>query len=96
MPFERTHAPLALDDEQRADLVRRAMVAWIKDGGTPMPGKRSGVTEDAGLVYVVLRGPKRVLGVYRAQPRRVASTGSGTPAQVQLRRLTRWPESLGE
>lgn len=84
MPIDKKHPPLTPDTEQCADLLRRAQVAWIKTGGTEPPNKRSAVQIDAGLVYVVLRGKKGVLAVYRAR------TDNGL-----LRRMKRWPETIG-
>ncbi len=84
MPIEQTHEPLKLDAEQRRDLQRRAHVAWIKNGGTESPNARSGIKVRKGLVYVVLHGASGVLAVYRAR------TDNG-----MLRRMKRWPDSVG-
>ena len=83
MPIEQTHEPLKLDAEQRADLLRRAMAAWFKAGGTEMPNESSGVKMRLGLAYVVLHGPAGVLAVYRVRPDNLA-----------LRSMKRWPESI--
>lgn len=83
MPIEQTHPPLQPDAEQCADMLRRAQVAWIKTGGTEPPNKRSAVQTVDGLVYVVLRGKRGVLAVYRAR------TDNGL-----LRRMKRWPEAV--
>jgi hypothetical protein len=85
MPIEQTHTPLKLDADQRAELVRRAYVAWFKGGGTEMPNDSSGVKMRLGLAYVVLHGAAGVLAVYRVRPDNLA-----------LRVMKRWPESVGK
>ena len=80
---EQVYATPSLNNEQRADLVRRAFAAWFKGGGTELPTERSGVKVRLGLVYVVLHGASGVLAVYRVRPDNLA-----------LRALQRWPESL--
>ena len=85
MPIEQTHEPLKLDADQRADLLRRAMAAWFKTGGTEMPNESSGVKMRLGLAYVVLHGVADVLAVYRVRPDNLA-----------LRAMKRWPESVGK
>ena len=72
-----------LGDDQRAELVRRAYVAWFKSGGTQMPTDRSSLKMRLGLAYVVLHGASGVLAVYRVRPDNLA-----------LRVLKRWPEIL--
>jgi hypothetical protein len=85
MPIEQTCPPLKLDAYQRAELVRRAYVAWFKAGGTEIPDNdRSGVKMRLGLAYVVLHGVAGVLAVYRVRPDNLA-----------LRVMKRWPESVG-
>ena len=82
----KTHDTPKLDVDQRAELVRRAYVAWFKSGGTEIPdADRSGVKVRLGLVYVVLHGTGGVLAVYRVRPDNLA-----------LRVLQRWPESVGK
>ena len=83
MPIEQTHEPLKLDATQRADLVRRAMAAWFKAGGTEVPNKTSCVKMRLGLAYVVLYGAAGVLAVYRVRPDNLA-----------LRIMKRWPASI--
>jgi hypothetical protein len=83
MPIEQTHAPLKLDVTQRADLVRRAMAAWFKSGGTEVPSEASGVKMRLGLAYVVLHGAGGLLAVYRVRPDNLA-----------LRVMKRWPASV--
>jgi len=83
MVKEQTHPPVKLDAEQRADLVRRAMVAWLKSGGQGMPTDASCVKMRLGRGYAVLHGTDGVLAVYRVRPDNMA-----------LRVLKRWPVSL--
>jgi len=83
MPKEQVHPPVKLDPQQRADLVRRGMVAWIKSGGQGMPTSDSCEKMRLGRAYVVLHGTDDVLAVYRVRPDNMA-----------LRVLKRWPESL--
>lgn len=83
MPKEQIYAPLKLDADQRADLVRRAYAAWFKSGGTETPKEHSGVKMRLGLAYVVLHGVGGVLAVYRVRPDNKA-----------LRIMKRWPVSL--
>mgnify|MGYP001392192341 CR=1 FL=1 len=83
MAKEKVYETPKLDPEQRADLLRRACVAWHKAGGTVLPTKRSGVKVRLGLVYVVLHGASGVLAVYRVRPDNLA-----------LRVMKRWPQSL--
>ena len=56
IPIEQTHEPLKPEADQRADLLRRALAAWFKTGGTEMPNESSGVKMHLGLAYVVLHG----------------------------------------
>lgn len=83
MPIEQTHEPLKLDATQRADLLRRAMAAWFKAGGTEVPNHTSGVKMRLGLAYVLLHGTGGVLAVYRVRPDNLA-----------LRIMKRWPASI--
>jgi hypothetical protein len=83
MAKEQVYDTPKLDDDQRAELVRRAYVAWFKSGGTDMPTDRSAVKVRLGLVYVVLHGAAGVLAVYRVRP-----------DTLTLRVLQRWPASL--
>lgn len=83
MPIEQKYAPLKPTAEQRADLLRRAMAAWFKAGGTETPSRASGVKMRLGLAYVVLHGPNGLLAVYRVRPDNLA-----------LRVMKRWPASL--
>ena len=71
------------EDEQ---LLRRALAAWFRTGGTDRPTEDSGVVKHNKLQYVVLksgRGAGAVLAVYRVRN------------QGMLRRLRRWPSGLG-
>lgn len=83
MPIEQTHEPLKLDTAQRADILRRAMAAWFKAGGTETPSAASGVKMRLGLAYVVLHGAAGVLAVYRVRPDNLA-----------LRVMKRWPAGI--
>jgi hypothetical protein len=83
MPIEQTHEPLKLDTAQRADILRRAMAAWFKAGGTETPSGASGIKMRLGLAYVVLHGAAGVLAVYRVRP-----------DNMGLRLMKRWPASI--
>lgn len=83
MPIEQTYEPLKLDAAQRADILRRAMAAWFKAGGTETPSGASGIKMRLGLAYVVLHGATGVLAVYRVRPDNLA-----------LRVMKRWPASI--
>ena len=83
MQKDQTQDPLKLDTAQRADILRRAMAAWFKAGGTETPSAASGVKMRLGLAYVVLHGATGVLAVYRVRPDNLA-----------LRVMKRWPESV--
>lgn len=85
MPKEQVHEPLKLDADQRADLLRRAMAAWFKTGGTETPTGASGIKMRLGLAYVALHGSTGLLAVYRVRPDNLA-----------LRAMKRWPESVGK
>jgi hypothetical protein len=63
MPKEQVHEPLKLDAEQCTNLLRRAMSAWFKTGGTKVPNESSGVRMRLGLAYVALHGAEGVLAV---------------------------------
>jgi len=80
MPIEQIYEPLKLDTAQRADILRRAMAAWFKAGGTETPSAASGVKMRLGLAYVVLHGAAGVLAVYRVRP-----------DNLPLRVMKRWP-----
>ena len=66
------------DDE----LVRRALAAWYRGGGTDAPAGGY-VTELDGREYVVLTGPDAPLAVFRVR----AFDGV-------LRRMRRWPKEV--
>jgi hypothetical protein len=83
MAKEQIYEPLKLDAPQRADILRRAMAAWFKAGGTETPSAASGVKMRLGLAYVVLHGETGVLAVYRVRPDNLA-----------LRVMKRWPASI--
>lgn len=73
------------NNEQRADLLRRAKIAYLQTGGAETPNDRSGYKMLRGLGYVVLHGARGVLAVYRVR------TDNGL-----LRRLKRWPVWVGK
>lgn len=70
-------------DEQ--DLVRRALAAWFRAGGTEQPSNASSVVEHAGLFYVRLVNANGTLGVYRVR------IVNGQPV---LKGMKRWPAEL--
>lgn len=70
-----------LGDDQRAELVRRAYVAWFKSGGTQMPTDRSSLKMRLGLAYVVLHGASGVLAVYRVRPHPIDRQHPASPVQ---------------
>lgn len=78
--FERA---VQLDTEQRADILRRALAAWFKTGGTERPNETSRVKVHQGRVYAVLHGTSGVLAVYRVRP-----------DNMGLRAMRRWPSSI--
>jgi hypothetical protein len=63
-------------------LINRALAAYFRTGGGAQP-KASAVEKHDGKKYVVLRGPKETLAVYRVR----AFDGV-------LRRMRRWPKEL--
>lgn len=70
------------DDEE---LMRRAMAAHFRAGGTQQPNARaSGVHKVGSLKYVVLRSGGEILSVYRVRNDGV------------LKGLKRWPAALDE
>jgi hypothetical protein len=83
MPNEQRHEPLKLDTAQRANILRRALAAWFKAGGTETPEGASGVKMRFGLAFPVLHCSTGVLAVYRVRPDNLA-----------LRVMKRWPTSL--
>jgi hypothetical protein len=64
------------------DLLRRALAAYFRTGGTDQPANTSDVAQHAGLRYVVLRNVRGPLAIYR-----VKNDG-------MLRRLKRWPAAV--
>lgn len=78
-----TPAPTAAFTASDSELLRRAMAAWFRSGGTDQPSNDSHVEVLNGLRYVVLVNTNGVLAVYR-----VKNDGL-------LRVLTRWPAALG-
>lgn len=67
------------------DVMRRALAAYFRSGGTDQPSARaSGIRHLGSLGYAVLRTSDRMLAVYR-----VRSDG-------MLKRLKRWPAQLEE
>jgi hypothetical protein len=69
-------------DIDEADLLRRAMGAWFRTGGTEQPANTSRVTERKGLVYVILDNVTGPLAVYRLRN------------DGMLKRLRRWPHEV--
>jgi hypothetical protein len=67
------------------DLLRRALAAHFRSGGTTHPSRDSAVRTAGGLPYVVLRGIVGTLAVYRVR------TVKGQP---MLKKLKRWPAEL--
>jgi len=67
------------------DMVKRAMAAWFRSGGTDQPGTSdSDVREHAGKEYVVLGNVNGILAVYR-----IKNDGF-------LKHLKRWPKAIEE
>jgi len=65
------------------EMLRRAMAAWFRAGGSDQPGRDASTIEKAGgKDYVVLRNVNGVLAVYR-----IRNDG-------MLKRLRRWPEEI--
>ena len=85
MPKPKVHEFKELTPDEKADLLRRAKAAWAATGEDGTPTQASGVVVQDGLGYVVLHGRGAVLAVYRVRPDNGA-----------LRRLKRWPQSLGQ
>lgn len=83
MPIPKVHEFTRPNKREAVDLVRRATVAWLREGGTELPSERSAFRMHAGLGYVVLHGGGGVLAVYRVRPDNGA-----------LRRLKSPPKSL--
>lgn len=84
MPIAKVHDFRAPTEAQAADLLRRAMVAWLSSDGVEVPdASRSKVRLHQGLGYVVLHGASSVLAVYRIRPDNLA-----------LRRMKRWPATI--
>lgn len=53
---------------EKDDLMRRALAAWFRSGGTDQPdSKASAVERHGGLQYAVLRNVRGVLAVYRVR-----------------------------
>jgi len=70
-------------DYDSEEMMRRAMAAWFRAGGTDQPGRDASTIEDAGgKDYVVLRNVNGVMAVYR-----IRNDG-------MLKRLRRWPEEI--
>lgn len=64
------------------DLIRRALAAYFRTGGTEQPAGGGDLVEHDGMTYVVLRNVSGILAVYR-----VRNDGI-------LKRLKRWPAEL--
>ena len=73
---------MAARRDSDAGLLRRAMVAYFRTGGTEQPSRASGVQEHNGHRYVVLRAHSATLAVYR-----IRNDG-------MLKRVGRWPREL--
>lgn len=65
------------------DMVRRAMAAWFRSGGTDQPAQvPSGIREHLGKRYVALENVNGILAVYR-----IKNDGI-------LKCLKRWPKDI--
>ena len=72
-----------LRSEEDDQLLRRAVAAFLRDGGEPAPiPKRSSVRELTGKRYVIVRDSVNVYAVYRVR------------ANGFLKRLKRYPKTL--
>ena len=72
-----------LRSEEDDQLLRRAVAAYLHDGGGPAPiPKRSSVRELDGKRYVIVRDSVNVYAVYRVR------------ANGALKRLKRYPKAL--
>ena len=81
MPIAQVHTFKRPDAATSADLLRRAVVAYMQAGGGMPDASRSGVRMLKGLGYVVLwDAGGDVVAVYRIRPDNLA-----------LRRMKRWP-----
>jgi len=69
------------------ELVRRAMAAWFRSGGTDQPSNASGIIEHDGKLYVRLLRVQDVMAVYRV---RIVNE------KPVLKALSRWPVNIGE
>jgi hypothetical protein len=87
MTIERKHSPIKLTPLQRTQLMRRALAAWFKTGGTEMPSGTSGIKMHQGRAYAVLHGTNGVLAVYRVRQ---------VNDELMLRVLKRWPASVAK
>jgi len=67
------------------DLIRRAMSAWFRSGGTEQPSNTSDMIEHDGKLYVRLMNVRRILAVYRVR------IVNGAPV---LKGLKRWPSEV--
>lgn len=55
-------------NKENDDLTRRALSAWFRSGGTDYPSTQgSGVEQESGLSYVVLRNDGDILAIYRVK-----------------------------
>ena len=64
------------------EIVRRAMAAWFRSGGSDQPPITYGIKEYQKKKYVVLENVNGLLAVYRLRN------------DGQLKRLKRWPEPI--
>jgi len=69
------------------ELVRRAMAAWFRSGGTDQPSNASDIIEHEGKLYVRLLNVRGVMAVYRV---RIVNE------KPVLKALSRWPVDIGE
>ena len=64
------------------EMVKRAMAAWFRSGGSDQPANTSGGREYGGKKYVVLENVNGPLAVYRIKVDGI------------LKRLKRWPKEI--
>jgi len=90
MPFEQTHQSRKLTTAEKADLIRRALAAWLGAGGAALNGGKHVAarvltrSEGDGLLhYVEVHTGAVALAVYRVRPDNLA-----------LRKLSRLPRDL--
>lgn len=67
MVVKPTSEEAQMEKASKEDLIRRALSAWFRTGGTDQPSAASGVAEHGGKQYVVLNNVAGVLAVYRVR-----------------------------